>query len=366
MSQTPLTVDDVQQLVRGTATIRLRAGGTKSAGDRATDEMDLRRLAGIVEYSPDECVFTARAGTPLTDIVSALGEHGQYLPFDPPFVEAGATIGGTVASGVSGPGRYRYGGVRDFLIGVRLVDGDGRAIRSGGKVVKNAAGFLLHHGVVGSGGRFGVITEATFKVFPAPEARRTLSIDCGSVDHAFQTARRIEQWRVDCEAIDFDERGRLTVTIAGRAAALDRRAARLTSEGLSPASGTVPFTWGLSPHRGTVPRTGGLSPPGESPQGDSASGSVVKVAGLMKSWQILRHHAIAAHFMCAGAVAWLTTDDLPALGNALAQAQLTGQVICGRQAGARVGHVIDNEFEARVRQVLDPHNRFSAAPHPGH
>ena len=94
---------------------------------------------------------------------------------------AGATIGGTVAAGVSGSCRYRFGGIRDFLIGVRVVDGEGRVIRSGGKVVKNAAGFLLHQAMVGSCGRLGVVAELTFKVFPAPEAHATVRVDAGDL-----------------------------------------------------------------------------------------------------------------------------------------------------------------------------------------
>ena len=93
------------------------------------------------------------------------------------WVDAGATLGGTVAAGVSGPGRFRFGGVRDFILGVRFVDGQGRLLRMGGKVVKNCAGFDLPKFFVGSLGRFGVLAEVTFKVFPAPASRLTLKLD---------------------------------------------------------------------------------------------------------------------------------------------------------------------------------------------
>src|SRR5262245_25975621 len=95
-------------------------------------------LSGLVEYDPTEYTFTALAGTPMHDIVEALGARGQYLPFDPLLVDAGATLGGTVAAGLNGPGRFRFGGVRDFILGIRFVDGMGRLLRMGGKVVKNA------------------------------------------------------------------------------------------------------------------------------------------------------------------------------------------------------------------------------------
>ena len=88
----------------------------------------------------------------------------------------GATLGGTVAAGLSGPGRWRFGGLRDFILGVQFVDGEGRLLRLGGKVVKNAAGFDLPKFFVGSAGRFGVLAEMTFKVFPRPAATRTLRL----------------------------------------------------------------------------------------------------------------------------------------------------------------------------------------------
>ncbi|GEP41899.1 FAD-binding protein [Brevifollis gellanilyticus] len=139
-------------------------------------KISTRCLSGITEYEPGEFTFTALAGTPVKEIIAALAEKGQYLPFDPMLVEAGSTIGGVVASGLSGPGRFRYGGVRDFILGVRFVDGMGRLLRLGGKVVKNAAGFDVPKFLVGSLGRFGVIGEVTFKVFPKPETEITLEL----------------------------------------------------------------------------------------------------------------------------------------------------------------------------------------------
>ncbi|HUE84543.1 MAG TPA: FAD-binding protein [Vicinamibacterales bacterium] len=353
MTLQPTTIDALQQAVRHNPAVRVRGGGTKSALPRGGTVISLSGLSGVTEYSPAECVFTALAGTPVRVIDEALDAHGQYLPFDPPFAADGATIGGTVASGVSGRGRYRYGGVRDFLIGVRVVDGEGRLIRSGGQVVKNAAGFLLHHGMVGSLGRFGVLTELTFKVFPQPEARRTITVECGSAADAFAAAREVERLRCDCEAIDFDERGTLSVQIAGNRRAIDARASRLADllgSGRAHGAGTH----GAGTDRAscvTASHGAGTDP-----------ASCVKVAGLMNSWQKLRDHVTTARFMCAGSVAWLSTDHLAGLARALQQTQLTGLVIRGPQAGERIGHLVHNEFEERVRRVLDPQNKFSAAP----
>ncbi|HEY6887587.1 MAG TPA: FAD-binding protein, partial [Solirubrobacter sp.] len=157
------------------------AGATKPA---LTGGLDVAGLRGIVEYDPAELTFTALAGTPLREIVTALAEHGQYLPFDPPWVDAGATLGGTVAAGLSGSCSHRHGGIRDFVLGVRFLDGTGRLVGGGGKVVKNAAGFDLPKLFVGSVGRLGVLVQLSLKVFPAPAAWATLRAQADGLDDA--------------------------------------------------------------------------------------------------------------------------------------------------------------------------------------
>src|SRR6266851_2564262 len=152
----PTNIDEVQKAVAESARVVVRGAGTKGglcAPDGDATVLDLSTLSGVLEYEPGEFTFTALAGTPVATVNRLLAEHGQYLPFDPPLVERGATLGGTVAAGLSGSGRYRFGGVRDFIIGVRFVDGQGQLVRGGGKVVKNAAGFDLPKLMVGSLGR---------------------------------------------------------------------------------------------------------------------------------------------------------------------------------------------------------------------
>ena len=148
----PTTLDEVQAAVAGSAHVVVRGAGTKRglcapAGEATV--LDVSGLSGVLEYEPGEFTFTALAGTPVAAVNRLLAEHGQYLPFDPLLAEAGATLGGTVAAGLSGSGRYRFGGVRDFILGVRFVDGAGALVRGGGKVVKNAAG---GRGQPGAGG----------------------------------------------------------------------------------------------------------------------------------------------------------------------------------------------------------------------
>jgi glycolate oxidase FAD binding subunit len=191
-------------------------------------KISTRSLRGIVEYDPGEFTFTALAGTPLAEIVAALAERNQYLPFDPLFVAAGGTLGGAVAAGISGPGRCRYGGIRDFILGVRFVDGMGRLLRLGGRVVKNAAGFDVPKFLVGSLGRFGAIGEVTFKVFPRPEATLTRELP-----FAAETLARLARSRLEPDALDVPPGGAtLLVRLAGPGRAIAALAREVGGRGV--------------------------------------------------------------------------------------------------------------------------------------
>jgi len=156
--------------------LRIRGGGGKDFYGLALigDVLDTRALSGIVDYEPTELVITARAGTPLREIEAALAAGGQMLAFEPPHFAAGATLGGCIASGFSGPRRATAGSVRDFVLGVRIVDGVGEDLRFGGQVMKNVAGYDLSRLLTGSFGTLGLITEASLKVLPVPEQDRTV------------------------------------------------------------------------------------------------------------------------------------------------------------------------------------------------
>lgn len=195
----PNSLDELTEAVRAHAKLLPRGAGTKSAlcSHPKYTPLDMRGLSGIVEYLPQEYTITMRAGTSLTEVKEALAEHGQYLPFDPPLGAAGATIGGTVAAGLSGPGRIRYGGVRDFILGVTLVTGTGQVVHGGGKVVKNAAGFDLPKFFVGSQGRFGVLAEMTFKVFPHAPAYHTWEAPPSALGKLLRGTQ-------PCDAIEYD------------------------------------------------------------------------------------------------------------------------------------------------------------------
>ncbi len=149
---------------------------------QAARGLSTRNLVGITLYSPQELVISARAGTPITEIEAAVAERGQYLIAEPPDLsgllgtESGQTLGGVVATNLSGPRRVAWGAMRDHVLGVRAVNGVGELFRSGGRVLKNVTGLDLCKLLSGSQGTLGVLTEITLKVLPAPELSGTLVV----------------------------------------------------------------------------------------------------------------------------------------------------------------------------------------------
>lgn len=220
------SIEQVQDAVRQHAHVRVCGRGSKPTLSAGAN-LSLEQLSGVLQYEPGEFTFTALAGTPIATLQTLLGEHGQYLPFDPPLAEAGATLGGTIAAGLSGPGRFRYGGVRDFLLGLRLVNGEGALVRGGGQVVKNAAGFDLPKLMVGSLGQFGVLVELTCKVFPRPSAWATLTVDLPTLERALDTMARLAASPLELTCLDLEPPARLWLRLGGLAEALPDRVKRL-------------------------------------------------------------------------------------------------------------------------------------------
>jgi glycolate oxidase FAD binding subunit len=254
---TPASVDEAADAVRSAASagraVLVRGGGTKwSIGLQPRGEallLSTAGLRGILEYDPGELTFTARAGTPLAEIQAALAEKGQYLPFDPPFAGDGATLGGTVAAGLAGPRRLRYGGLRDFILGIEYLDSAGVRTRSGGKVVKNAANYDFPKLFCGSLGTLGVLTRVSFKVFPAPEGSRTLLASLKSASEAQTMLHAVDVSQAQISAADVWTSGliadvppmpdayMLAVQVDGAHASLDSRLQTLQK--LLPAGSTA-------------------------------------------------------------------------------------------------------------------------------
>jgi glycolate oxidase FAD binding subunit len=157
-------------------TLRIRAGGTKDfyGASLRGEILDPRTLAGVVAYEPSELVITARAGTRLAELEHELALHGQMLGFEPPHFGDSATVGGCIAAGLAGPRRAACGGVRDFVLGAKLLDGQGRVLSFGGTVMKNVAGYDVGRALAGSLGILGVIVEVSLKVLPTPLTETTL------------------------------------------------------------------------------------------------------------------------------------------------------------------------------------------------
>ncbi len=169
---------------RTNAPLRIRGAGSKDWYGHALNGeiLDTRSHAGIVAYEPTELFVTAKCGTPLAEIETVLAQKGQCLPFDAPRFSPTSTIGGVVAAGLSGPRRVSAGSLRDFVLGVDILDGEARALRFGGQVMKNVAGYDVSRLIAGSLGTLGLITEVTLKVLPVPVAEVTLRFELNQGD----------------------------------------------------------------------------------------------------------------------------------------------------------------------------------------
>jgi glycolate oxidase FAD binding subunit len=210
--------------------LRIRGGGSKDFYGQALagEILDTRGHAGIVGYEPTELVITAKCGTPLAEIKSALATRRQMLAFEPPGFGGDATIGGVVAAGLSGPRRATAGAVRDFVLGAKIIDGEGRLLTFGGQVMKNVAGYDVSRLMAGSLGTLGLIVEASLKVMPVPAAAATLRFDLHQ-DKALEAMNRWAGKPLPLSATCWHD-GLLTVRLSGARAAVDAACATLGGE----------------------------------------------------------------------------------------------------------------------------------------
>ena len=191
MNMRPETEAELAELIAGRdAPVWIRGGGTAGIVPQGTDVIETSGLNGISLYEPGALTLVVKAGTALGEIEATLAAEGQRLAFEPADLRAvlgtdGApTIGGVVAMNVSGPRRIQAGACRDFLLGVRYVDGLGTAVKNGGRVMKNVTGYDLVKLMAGAHGTLGVMTEVSMKVLPLPEAQGCVLIDGLSPDDA--------------------------------------------------------------------------------------------------------------------------------------------------------------------------------------
>jgi glycolate oxidase FAD binding subunit len=207
--------------------LRLRGGGTKDFYGNALrgDVLDTRSYAGIVTYEPTELVVTARCGTSLSQLEKILEASGQCLAFEPPHFGPDATIGGCVAAGLSGPRRASAGALRDFVLGVKLIDGRGQALSFGGQVMKNVAGYDVSRLAAGSLGTLGLITEVSLKLSPKPQAESTLRLEAPQA-RALELMNRWAGQPLPLSATAWHD-GELTVRLSGSAAGVRAAAATI-------------------------------------------------------------------------------------------------------------------------------------------
>ena len=232
------TIEAFQERILAAAknksSLRIRGGGSKDFYGRPTlgEVLDTRSCSGIVDYEPTELVVTARCGTPLRELESVLAERRQMLAFEPPHFGQ-ATVGGGIATGLSGPRRATAGAARDFVLGVRILDGQGRDLRFGGRVMKNVAGYDVSRLMVGSLGTLALITEVSLKVLPIPATSATVVREATEAD-ALDAMNKWGGKALPISATCFVE-GRLFVRLAGASSALKPARTQLGGEELADA-----------------------------------------------------------------------------------------------------------------------------------
>ncbi|HRQ41719.1 MAG TPA: FAD-binding protein [Chloroflexota bacterium] len=353
----PTSTAELQEIVNAGSRLLPRGGGSKpalSAPGGTAVTVDMSGLTGLLEYEPGEYTFTAYAGTAVQHIQHELAKNGQYLPFDPLLAAKGATLGGTIAANTSGSGRYRYGGVRDFILGVRFVDGHGRLIHAGGKVVKNAAGFDLPKFMVGSLGGFGILAEVSFKVFPAPPAYLTLRLALANVTAAMEAIFSLATRPLEMDALDVlvtDTGADLLIRLGGLPEALPARAERLRQL--------------LAPHS-TAVETSTEDAAIWQAANDMAWAEVapllIKVPIAPKRVEELDTavipHTTHRRYTAGGNVAWLAAPNAAPLDAVLRELGLMGLALRGSGARPYLGQQPPATLIYRAAQALDPDGKF--------
>jgi glycolate oxidase FAD binding subunit len=263
--------------------LRLRGGGTKDfyGGELRGEVLDLAPYRGVVSYEPTELVVTARCGTPLAELEAELAQNGQWLPFEPPHFGAGATLGGCVAAGLSGPRRASAGGVRDFVLGIKAIDGRARALDFGGQVMKNVAGYDVSRLLAGSLGTLAVIAEVSLKVLPRAPVETSLRF-------ALPQARALEllnAWAGQPLPVSASawHGGELVLRLSGARTAVDTAAAKLGGEAFAAQADfwrslrehTAPFFEGPEP-------LWRLSLPGTTPELDLPGRQLIEWNGALR------------------------------------------------------------------------------------
>ncbi len=215
-----------ESIDRGTP-LNITGGGSKHFYGYPVAEgvtrLDMTTHRGVIDYAPEELMIRVRAGTPLAEINNLLAENNQILGFEPPDFDHCATIGGSVASGLSGPRRPYAGAIRDFVLGITMITGEGHIVSFGGQVMKNVAGYDVSRLIVGAMGTLGVILDVSLKVLPAPEVEKSIATSM-TIGELQKSIRRLNNTAV-LSASSF-EKGMCYLRFSGSALAVDAAISR--------------------------------------------------------------------------------------------------------------------------------------------
>jgi glycolate oxidase FAD binding subunit len=300
-----LTPEEFRERIREAAgrgaALRFRGGGSKDFYGNALrgEVLDTRGHAGVVEYEPTELVVTARCGTLLSEMHDVLSRQGQFLPFEPPSFGPGATLGGCVAAGLSGPRRASAGALRDFVLGATILDGRGERLAFGGRVMKNVAGYDVSRLLAGSLGTLGLILEVSLKVLPRPPAELTLKFELPQAK-ALESLNRWAGRPLPVSASAWRD-GELCLRLSGAESAIREAAEKLGGETVAQA---VPFWVGVREQAdaffaGDAPLWR-LSLPSNAPVVDLPGDQLLEWGGALR-W--LKTHAEAGTVRAAAAKA---------------------------------------------------------------
>ena len=347
----PSSVGELQSIIRDANCVSVHGREKRAASPFHKEDpktcISLSKFNRILEYQPNEYTITVEAGTKICDIAHALSENGQYLPFDPPFADENLTIGSVISRGFSGPGACRFGVLRDFILGVTFVDCLGKSIRTGGKVVKNAAGFDIPKLICGTWGSLGAITEATFKVFPIAPEYRTLVFKFPSFDTGHAAFVRIGRSQFTLDVLDLREDGHLNVKLGGQPGSMKNRIAALEAELGKPCIIPNDAFWDAPIALSRFPETSALvkvaTNPTSIPALDTALGS----------------HEPARRYSIGGYVAWIYWNKfLDELHHILNKLGLSGQVASGPEASSIIGNQSQAAFFKKIKSAFDPKGKF--------
>ncbi|MCH8178700.1 MAG: glycolate oxidase subunit GlcE [Proteobacteria bacterium] len=349
------------------ACLRIRGGGSKDhLGDTSRGEvLDTREARGIVAYEPSELVITARAGTPLAEVEAVLAERGQHLAFEPPrfaFGPEGAsasTLGGVVASGLSGPGRVSRGAVRDHVLGCTVMNGRAEVLHFGGAVMKNVAGFDLSRLMAGSMGTLGLLLDVTLKVMPQPVVSATMRFEMDQAEALLQ----VNRWAAQPLPLDASAwwDGLLVLRLSGARAAVASAVQGLyrerRGEVLAPPVADA-FWQGLRDQSDEFFQRARQAVAQSGQQGVTLWRlSVPATTGPLEV-----HGEQLIEWL--GGQRWVCTPAAPAAVHALA-ARVGGhaQAVCRHQPAPLVGEAALSptvrRLHARVQQAFDPHGVFA-------